>query len=101
MTNYTQLYKEDRDSIEELLKKGYSFTDIAKEIKKDRTTISKEIRRNRIIRSSFFTLFNEKGIQKAVNSCERLKKPPYVCNNCPFKNLDLCQVLGHIFLHNC
>ena len=58
MTNYTQLYKEDRDSIEELLKKGYSFTDIAKEIKKDRTTISKEIRRNRIIRSSFFTLFN-------------------------------------------
>ena len=55
MTNYTQLYKEDRDSIEELLKKGYSFTDIAKEIKKDRTTISKEIRRNRIIRSSFFT----------------------------------------------
>ena len=86
MTNYTQLYKEDRDSIEELLKKGYSFTDIAKEIKKDRTTISKEIRRNRIIRSSFFTLFNEKGIQKAVNSCERLKKPPYVCNNCPFIN---------------
>ena len=86
MTNYTQLYKEDRDSIEELLKKGYSFTDIAKEIKKDRTTISKEIRRNRIIRSSFFTLFNEKGIQKAVNSCERLKKPPYVCNNCSFKN---------------
>ena len=58
MTNYTQLYKEDRESIEELLKKGYSFTDIAKEIKKDRTTISKEIRRNRIIRSSFFTLFN-------------------------------------------
>ena len=86
MTNYTQLYKEDRDTIEELLKKGYNFTDIAKQIKKDRTAISKEIRRNRIIRSSFYTLFNEKGIQKAVNSCERLKKPPYVCNNCPFKN---------------
>ena len=86
MTNYTQLYKEDRDSIEELLKKGYSFTDIAKEIKKDRTTISKEIRRNRIIRSSFYTLYNEKGIQKAVDSCDKLKKPPYVCNNCPFKN---------------
>lgn len=86
MTNYTQLYKEDRNSIEELLRKEYSFTDIANEIKKDRTTISKEIRRNRIIRSSFYTLFNEKGIQKAVNSCDRLKKPPYVCNNCHFKN---------------
>lgn len=86
MTNYNQLYKEDRTSIEELLKKGYSFTDISKEIKKDRTTISKEIRRNRFIRSSFYSLFNEKGIQKAINSCDRLKKPPYVCNNCPFKN---------------
>jgi len=86
MTNYTQLDKEDRNSIEDLLKKGYSFTDIAEEIKKDRTTISKEIRRNRIIRSSFYTLYNEKGIQKAVDSCDRLKKPPYVCNNCPLKN---------------
>lgn len=86
MTNYNQLYKEDRTSIEELLKKWYSFTDISKEIKKDRTTISKEIRRNRFIRSSFYSLFNEKGIQKAINSCDRLKKPPYVCNNCSFKN---------------
>ena len=86
MTNYTQLYKEDRNSIEELLKNGYNFTDIAKAIKKDRTTISKEIRRNRIIRSSFYSLFNEKGIQKAINNCERLRKPPYVCNHCPFKN---------------
>lgn len=86
MTNYTQLYNEDRNSIEELLKKGYSFTDIAKEIKKDRTTISKEIRRNRYVRSSFYTLFNEKGIQKAIDNCERLRKPPYVCNNCPLKN---------------
>ena len=86
MTNYTQLYKEDRDTIEDLLKKGYSFTDIANQIKKDRTTISKEIRRNRIIRSSFYTLFNKKGIQIAINNCEKLKKPPYVCNNCSFKN---------------
>ena len=34
MTNYTQLYKENRNSIEELLKNGYNFTDIAKAIKK-------------------------------------------------------------------
>lgn len=86
MTNYTQLNKEDRDSIEDLLKKGYNFTYIGDIIKKDRTAISKEVRRNRIIRSSFYSLFNEKGIQKAINSCERLQKPPYVCNNCPLKN---------------
>ena len=69
-----------------VLKKGYSFNYIENQIKKDRTTISKEIRRNRIIRSSFYTLFNKKGIQIAINNCEKLKKPPYVCNNCPFKN---------------
>ena len=86
MTNYTQLDKEDRDSIEDLLKRGYSFTDIGNAIKKDRTAISKEIRRNRFIRNSFYTPFNEKGIEKAINSCEKLKKPPYVCNNCPLKN---------------
>lgn len=50
MTNYTQLYKEDS------------------------LTISKEIRRNRITRSSFYTLFNEKGIKTVVNGCNRLKK---------------------------
>lgn len=86
MTNYTQLDKEDRDSIEDLLKRGCSFTDIGNAIKKDRTAISKEIRRNRFIRNSFYTPFNEKGIEKAINSCEKLKKPPYVCNNCPLKN---------------
>lgn len=45
MTNYTQLNKEDRDSIEDLLRNGYNFTYIANVIKKDRTAISKEIKR--------------------------------------------------------
>lgn len=86
MTNYTQITKDERDSIEDLLKKGYDFTYIGAVIKKDRTAVSKEIRRNRIIRSSFYSLFSEKGIEKAVNSCDKLKKPPYVCNSCPLKN---------------
>lgn len=86
MTNYTQLNKEDRDSIEDLLRKGYNFTYIGNIIKRDRTAISKEVRRNRIVKSSFYTLFNEKGIKIAVNNCEKLRKPPYVCNNCSVKN---------------
>ena len=86
MTNYTQLNKEDRDSIEDLLRRGYNFTYIGNTIKKDRTAISKEVRRNRIVKSSFYTLFNEKGIKIAVNNCEKLRKPPYVCNNCSVKN---------------
>lgn len=86
MTNYTQLNKEDRDSIEDLLRRGYNFTYIGNTIKKDRTAISKEVRRNRIVKSSFYTLFNEKGIKIAINNCEKLRKPPYVCNNCSVKN---------------
>lgn len=86
MTNYTQLSLEERDKIEDLLKKGCSFTDIGIAINKDRTTVSKEIKRNRIIRSSIYLPYSESGIEKAINSCERLKKAPYVCNNCPLKN---------------
>lgn len=86
MTNYTQLSLEERDKIEDLLKKGCSFTDIGIAINKDRTTVSKEIKRNRIIRSSIYLPYSESGIEKAINSCEKLKKAPYVCNNCPLKN---------------
>lgn len=86
MTNYNQLYKEDRDTIEELLKKKCNFTDIANQINKDRTTISKEIRRNRMLRSNFYSAYSEKGINIAANGCVKLQKPPYVCNTCPHKN---------------
>lgn len=60
MTNYTQLYKEDRNLIEELLKKGYSFTDIANEIKKDRTTISRNI-------GSLYRVMRKLGYYKQIN----------------------------------
>jgi len=86
MTNYNHLCKEQRNTIEHLLNKRYNFTYIGNAINVDRTTISKEIRRNRIIRHNLFLPFNKHGIDKATNNCQKLSKPPYCCNSCENKN---------------
>ena len=85
MTNYNQLNKFQRETIQILLNKGKSFTEIGDAIGKDRTTISKEIRRNRYIKSNFYDAFDVKGINEATQKCNKLKQKPYVCNNCPNK----------------
>ena len=85
-TNYVHLSKEKRSSIEYLINQGFSFTYIANSINVDRTTISKEIKRNRYIKNSLFSDYSETGIKRAINSCEKLSKPPYCCNNCKNKN---------------
>ena len=53
MTNYNQLNESQRETIQILFNKGKSFTDIGLAIGKDRTTIAKEIKRNRYIKSNF------------------------------------------------
>ena len=77
MTNYSQLNISQRETI--------NFTEIGKSIDKDRTTISKEIKRNRYIKSNFYEPFDIKGINKALDDCNKLKHFPYVCNTCPNK----------------
>lgn len=85
MTNYNQLKESQRETIQILLNKGKSFTEIGDAIGKDRTTISKEIRRNRYIKSNFYDAFDIKGINEATQKCDRLNHKPYVCNTCPNK----------------
>ena len=85
-TNYNQLNMEQRQVIQYMIDKGYSFTEIGKAIDKDRTTISKEIKRNRYVKSYYFDAFDPNGIRSAINKCISLTKPPYVCNRCKFKN---------------
>lgn len=64
---------EDRCVIEEFLNEGYNFTHIANRIHKDRTTIAREVKKHRFLRSK----------QSSSNEpCCFLNKPPYVCNNC-------------------
>lgn len=85
MTNYNHLLKEQRNTIEYLISLNKSFTYIANAIKVDRTTIAKEIKRNRYIKSYYYDAFDRKGIDSAVDNCDKLSKPPYVCNACPNK----------------
>ncbi|MGM9848636.1 MAG: IS30 family transposase [Bacilli bacterium] len=86
MTNYNQLCEEQRETIQMFINKNESFTAIGNAIKVDRTTVSREIKRNRYIKSYYYDAFDKKGIDEAVSKCDRLKRPPYVCNNCPLKN---------------
>ena len=82
---YKQLNKEQRDVIQILINKKENFTTIGNSIKVDRTTISKEIKRNRYIKSNYYSPFDIKGINKAINDCKILQHPPYVCNSCILK----------------
>jgi len=85
MTNFKHLLEEQREIIQYMINNKYSFTDIGKSISKSRRAISYEVQRNRYIRSSFFDMFDQKGIKKAISDCIKLQKPPYVCNSCPVK----------------
>ena len=57
-----------------------NFTQIGKAIEKERTTVAKEIKRNRYIKSYHFDAFDSNDINITVSRCEFLQKPPYVCN---------------------
>lgn len=93
MTKYMQLCKEQREIIQHLVsnwnafkesdtkERIKSFTQIGKAIKVDRTTVLREIKRNRYIKTD--TPFNQTQISNAISRCSKLQKPPYVCNNCP------------------
>lgn len=85
-TNYSQLNELQRETIQILLSKGKNFTEIGKAINMDRTTVSKEIRRNSYIKSYHFEAFDKIAIEKARTDCKKLSNPPYICNNCPLRN---------------
>ena len=86
MINYRQLNSLQRETIQILLNKGKTFTEIGEAVGKDRTTIAKEIKRNRYIKSYFYEPFDINGINEAISKCEILQNKPYVCNNCCKKN---------------
>lgn len=99
---------DDRLEIERCLKENLSFKQIGKNIGKDCTTISKEIKNHITFKNSgavgrpFFDCINRfncphktKGsrcnpkicehYQKEI--CKKLSKPPYVCNGCSQKRI--------------
>ena len=81
MTTYNQLSLEQRNIIQIMLSEKMSFTKIGKAINKDRTTIAKEIKRNRYIKNHNDP-FDKRTIKNAINNCNKLNSKPYCCNCC-------------------
>lgn len=85
MTNFSHLCKEKRDTIQYFIEHKESTIVIAKAIGKDRTTVSKEVKRNRYIKSNFYEPFDFLAIEKASKECKTLQRFPFVCNTCQNK----------------
>lgn len=96
---------EERESIEDMLKDNFNFTQIGEKTGKHRTTISKEILNHRFKKecvqyNSYFAncIYSEtcenngcKGCNKSCKNfvekeCPILKVAPYVCNGCSKKS---------------
>ena len=73
MTKHKHLTLSDRNDIQSGLERGETFKAIGQLILKDPTTVSKEVKRNRLVRES--TCHNL--------PCPLLDKAPFVCNGCP------------------
>ncbi len=68
-----RLTVEKRLLIEQLLKLNYKLKDIAEVLETDNSTVSREIKKRRICGAGNF------------EECKKLKRYPYVCNNCKYK----------------
>lgn len=79
---YVHLSCEQRKDIERLIDLGKSFTYIGESLGVDRTTISKEIKRNRCVKGGNFSSYSKFGISNTLKKCDKLNKPPYCCNHC-------------------
>ena len=76
---------EDREFIEELLNKDIKLKTIAEVIRKDPTTVSKEIKARRILNEANPYNQKYKDYKIEYNNCKRLQRFPHVCNGCPTK----------------
>ena len=74
---YKHLTEEDRMTIEDGLRLGLSFKDIAERIGKDQTTVAKEVRKH------IEVIQPQDVIGEGPKPCEHLMKAPFVCNSCP------------------
>ena len=73
MRDYTQLTQEERYQIESLLKRGHHQSEIAVVLKRHKSTISREVRRNRGLRS--YSL-NPRQTQRAVSPAPNTRAVP-------------------------
>ena len=86
---YKHLSFEDRCVIEEFLNHRFNFTQISYRIGKNRTTIARDVKKHRYLRTTY-------NCNK--QPCCFENKPPYVCNGCPkFNN---CRKTRYSYSHD-
>lgn len=78
---FKHLTREDRYVIEKGLTLNKSFCSIGKDIQKDPTTISKEVKNHIVIITPNTKRYDKDG-NDITDSCPKLDKTPYVCNGC-------------------
>ena len=82
MANYCHLSYEDRKNIEDGLNDNISISQIAKDLNRSHSTILREIDRNKVYsKPKTYGTYKNNNYDRDI-SCERLSKPPYVCNGC-------------------
>jgi IS30 family transposase len=94
---YKHLTTEDRQEIMECLEKGLTFKDIARRIRKDPTTISKEVKKHLTIVETNVKLSKSDGTPINERRCPLLLKAPFVCNPCE-KRRRHCQFQKQLYI---
>jgi IS30 family transposase len=78
---YNHITLEHRIEIQNCLYHGMSFKDIAEKIAKDKTTVSREVKRHITVKPTS-TIKRDKDGNAIAEPCKFLLKPPFVCNPC-------------------
>ncbi len=104
MKKKTRLTIDDRINLQAAITKGTSLKDVCKLLKKDRTTIYRELTHYYVIKSSLKVCYRCSKYQYCLDNgivipkylkgcadfspskCRRIKKYPYVCNGCYMKD---------------
>lgn len=95
-TKHKHLNLSDRAIIETMLRNHATFKEIAAALGKDPCTISREVRKHRVLPTNKFTNYDEKN--RVLNEdCPKLDKPPYVCNGC--SKYSHCRRKRYRYLH--
>lgn len=83
MSQYKHLTFQERICIEESLDKRISINMIAKQLKKSRSTIAREIQRNRYqVSEPRYKIHPGSCPDFKQHVCSNLQKSPFVCNGC-------------------
>ena len=91
---HTHLTLDNRIDIQQMLRDGFNFKMIANSLKKDPSTISKEVRKHIFVKESTCTVKDKHG-KEIKKICIKLTKPPYVCNAC--KKRTYCHMEKHLY----